>query len=414
MLFQVYEQYSKSNGVDINRLTNVDSAFRGGENSVVQTIQSIAAAHERSMEICPGLLPVDLLYHAALVYTVLIEELDDYSEIEGTAYKAQALFKEVLLQQVGEFQEFLGSFDAEPADREVVDTGVAEPEVQEYTSFKTVQPSDILDTAIAGLALAQAVLESVEQGELALAISFVAPFVQDLEAIALEVLSFEDLEKAEVIGTDQRNEWSIARASAQALALSSIDEVFSLWESTSLPDVPQRYMLAADSVESILDREPLLEENSADFWGSLTKMNNYLRKAQDHLNAEYQSKKGKEHLGLGSLIAQLSKVYIARSDIDLQRSQLPQAQQNSELLMKNAKAFLTNAMHLAKVAGGLRETALERAQREKRRIEAVARLCALEGKQTKEELDNIMGEGNWEEEWESYQKLWYFQRFFGN
>lgn len=406
LLFHVHSQFAKADGVDVSQLKNVSEILTGDDTSVVQDIHHILLAHERSMEVNPGAVPLDLFYNSALVYTEAIEESEDFGEMESMAYKAQAIIKEVLRQQIAEFQEFLVLFLA-PATAEV-----APEENQEFTSSKTVQPPDIVDSVIAGYGLAQAILEGVEgQAELQSAVSFVAPFVQDLEAVVVEIKSLGDSELVAPVEKDQENEYLLAKACTQALSCSSLEEVYGVWEHARLPEIPQRYMLAADSIETVIERFGS-EIDPQDYWGALTRMNNFLKKAQELLGAEQRAKNPND-LGVGALISQLASVYIARSDVDLQRSQLPleAAQKNLEVLQKNAKAFLKNAMNLAKVSGGIRETALERAHREKRRIEAISRLCVLEGKSTSEELDAIMGQGTWQDDWTQILELWFFQTF---
>lgn len=426
LLFQVYSQYSKNDGVKVLRLNNVGEVLTGDENSVVQDISAIVAAHERSIDINPGSVPLDLFFNTALVYTDAIEETEDSRLMEEYATKGQALFKEVLRQQVSEFQEFL-QFTQELDSENSPEFSAQAPsptENQQYTSTKTVQPPDLLDTVISGLGLCQAVLESVGKasGSLLSTIAFIGPFAHQFCIVANDLVHeyTGESSKAAPIDQSQRDEYLVIKAYIQALSCPDLHQVYEVWDSEGLPKTSQRYMLAADSIGTVLDR---LEINNGPqshvdiYWTALTKMNNYFKQAQELLNAEYQQMKSKTmtdaELGVGALIARIASVYIARSDIDLQRSQLQheQGQKNSQVLFNNAKAFLKNAMNLAKVSGGIREKAIEKAQRERRRYEAVSRLCVLDNKTSPEELNTILGQGSWEEELASYRELWYFQPF---
>lgn len=451
LLFLVYTQYSKNDSIDVTKLSNVEEVLTGDENSVVQEISAILVAHERSMAVGPGSAPSDLLYNSVLVYTDAIDDTDDAGLVEQYATKGLALVKEVLKVQVDEFHEFLeatdqstnlqntdqsmsaGDLPANSRPDSAENTGAnpalstpaySSDSTPSYTPVTTVQPPDILDTVIAGLGLFQTVLESVggDVTSLDAAVAFMGPFSAEICTVGDQIVReyFPHSDRAAAIDLDSRNEYMLAKTYVRALSC-QLEQIFLLWEHPDLPNTAQRYMLAADCVGTVLERS----RTSADpksapdvYWAALTKMNNYFKQAQDLLNAEYQEKKAKgmsdSHTGVGELISQISKVYIARADIDLQRSQVEneQGQKNAQLLFNNSKAFLKNAMNLAKVSGGIRETAVERSRRERCRYEAVSRLCLLEGKTSEQELNSIMGSGMWEADMASYGELWYFQKFF--
>ncbi|PVH16362.1 uncharacterized protein CXQ87_004238 [Candidozyma duobushaemuli] len=425
LLFHVFIQYGKTDGVNVHRLTNVGEVLTGDSNSVVQNIFSIVEVHESALQVDLTNPPLDLQFNAALVYTEAIEEAETLSE--DLVYKAMALFQEVLRRQVSEFQDFL-KFMLEPETPQTQGSDVPS-EDQKYSSSKTIQPPDILDTVVSAYGLVQTILESVTSsaGSLEEAVSLVGPFVQTMEEVATEIVSKyseQNNEQSDIVASiesDQLNEYFISKATCQALSTDSIEQIAASFDG-DLPDVPERYMSAADAIDTILDRHDAHSNPQAidaeTYWQALTKMNVYFKKAQELLSARNQEIKTKNltntELGLGALIAQICKVYIARSDIDLQRSQLSLevAQKSSSVLLNNAKAFLKSSMNMSKSSGGLREKAVEKAQRDRRRYEAVSRLCVLEGKLDTDELNRIMGEGMWEEDIATYKEFWYFQKFF--
>lgn len=428
LLFQVYSQYQKNDGVDFNRLTNVAEVLTGDSSSVVQDISAIVVAHERSIAVSAEKVPLDLLFNAALVYTDAIDETDDLARVTVYATRAQELFREVLKQQIDEFQEYLQFAKTLPQEgNEAVesDTDAGVPDAQEsYSSSKTPQPPDILDTAISGLQFCLTVLETLGAtlSSHAGAVNYIESFARDLVTVADDLIqNFSESSNAAAIEEPQRNEYLVAKSYVHALSCSDLATVYEVWDAGDLPNIPLKYMLAADTTESVLERLELDKSGVGQqdglelYWTALSKMNIYFKSAHELLNAEYQSKKAAAGsvAGVGALIDQICRVFIARSDIDLQRSQIQneQGQKNSQVLLNNAKAFLKNAMNLAKVSGGLREMAVEKAQRERRRYEAVSRLCVLEGKTLPEELNSILGSGMWEEDLAGYRELWYFHKF---
>lgn len=441
LLFQVYSQYFKTDGVDVARLHNVGEVLTGDSRSVVQPIFDILTAHERALSVDPEAAAGDLYFNTALVYTDAIEETDDPALIETYWTKGRALFLQVLHQQTSEFQEFLEFAKGSSGVAEEA-TGSGDPQNapspganQQYTSEKTVQPPDVLDTVISGLGLCQTVLESVDgvPGALEHTVAQIRPFALDICLVAQSLLSeYADkgnsgdtdvLEspQAALIDHSHAGEYYVVQAYVQALSVPDLAQVYEIWDSPTLPNTPQRYMLAADSIETVLHRHGInadAQSHADVYWAALTKMNLYYKQALELLNSEYSQQKtklaGDTSLGVGELIARIASVYIARSDIDVQRSQLhhEQAVQHADVLLNNSKAFLKNAMNLAKVSGGIREKAVEKAQRERKRYEAVSRLCVLEGKTDPADLNSILGPGNWESEVANYHDLWYFHRFF--
>lgn len=87
------------------------------------------------------------------------------------------------------------------------------------------------------------------------------------------------------------------------------------------------------------------------------------------------------------------------------------AAQHRRVLFANCQNFLKNASTLASQSGGLRERALEKQQRHKSKIDAVLRLCILEGKTSVGELDAILGRSRWVSELPNLVRMGYFRQF---
>lgn len=424
LLFHVYSVYMGSDGVDFTRIGNVDEVLTGNESSVVQPIGAIVAAHESALLHLPATGATDCLYNAALVYTEALESMDT-PPVEY-AIKAQSLLREVLSTQSQEFLDFLRTMLEPDQGSSNIDTNVA-PESLQYTSSKTVQPPDILETLNSGLSLVRAVLENIglEPGTLEAAVASVEQFVREVDGGASDIiLSYaeQNNQHSEIVASvelQQVEEYAIGKAACAALSSDSLDNVYNIWDSENLPVSAQRYMLAADCIDTLLERQNVSSDpGGVDgnlYWAALTKMNLYFKTAQELLTEELRvAKTNTQAEGVGTIIGQLARVYIARADVDLQRCQLgtEAAQKNSTVLLNNCKAFLKSAMNIAKTSGGFRERAVEKLHREKRRYEAVSRLCVIEQKLHRDELNSIMGNGVWESYMAQYLEFWYFQRFF--
>ncbi|KAM9937479.1 hypothetical protein OXX80_003006 [Metschnikowia pulcherrima] len=395
LLFHVYTQYQRTDGVDISELTNVTEVVDAGSNSVYQEILKIVKAHETAIEYAGADAPTDLLFNAAIVYVEAIEETNTSTEIFEMASRSMQLLKDVLERQASELEVTSG---VKPAD---VDPN-------EFTS-----PADMLDTVISVFSLVQTLYESVggTAEKNAAVTSLVGQFVTDSDTVGRQILGNADIKQ------EQRLEYLLGKTYASAASCASLKDVFAEWDNSFLPQSPERYMSAADCIESFMSRTNInspYSETPEEYWDALTKMDQYFKQAHEMLNTKFKEAKASpassQTLGLGSIISQIAKVCIARSDIDLQRSHLPleKAVANSSILQANAKAFVKSAMNMAKQSGGMRETIVEKVQRERRRIEAVCRLCALERKASEQELDTIVGAGRWQSEIENMRELWVY------
>lgn len=399
LLFHVYLQYQREDAVQISDLKNVAEVVDAGVDSVVQEIAQIIQAHESALEFSGPDAPIDLLFNTAMVYMDAVEDAESASEAYGFVDRATALLREVLQRQIAEIQENNG----EP--RKDAETDSSDP---------PVTASDLLETVISIFNLAQTLYEAVgsSNNDIQTASSLIGPFVTHADQVAAELLN-----GSLHIYDYQKQEYLVSKAYCSASSFTNLEDITRVWDDQQLPESPERYMLAADCIDNFMQRSGLSSGptvNPEIYWAALTKMTQYFKVAQEALSGRLQAIKGlgfgNQQLGVGAIISQIAKVNIARADIDLQRSQLPleQATKNQTLLMNNAKAFLKNATTFAKQAGGIREKAVEKAQREKRRVEAVCRLCVLEGKTDELELDSIIGVGRWQTEFEVFRDLWYF------
>lgn len=446
LLFHVYNQYFKTDGVSVYDLTNVEDAISGGKDSVVQNLSEIVSAHEKAIDVAQSLnirIPLDLLFNTALVYTEVIEiqqdnESDNFDTVLEYGYKTQGIFQNLIELQTAELQKFLNDLneitsDASSTNNNNTPSGSEKPpQEEEFTSEEVLQPSDVFETIISAYRLAQAVLENVSDpnSQIMPSLDMVNPFLSTCEAVADDlVLNFGERNNAKSdmissITQDNIDDYQICKAYIKGLAINDASKLYDLWNNSELPHTPERYMLAADNIQTMIDRNDI-NLNSANsnqkiaefYWKALTQMGNYYKQSQELLNTQLTEKKKRPSGtddGIGSIISQISNIIIARSDIDLQRSQLQNyepASKHKDVLFQNCKTFLKNAMNIANTTGGLRERITEKLQREKRKSEAVMRLCILENKSSLQELDSILGRQKWTTELPNLSKLGYFEAF---
>lgn len=435
LLFQVYYQYFKTDGVSVYDLVNVSDVLTNDETSVFQELGAILRAHENAQEVSRRLnvaIPLDLIFNSGIVLTEVLEVEQDnvnsnFSELLEIAHTGQQMFTKLLDLQVSEFQKFLK--DLESIDLDIEEAQESTP--QEYTSEETVQPTDIFETVLAAYKLVQALFENISDysSQIQQVQDLVNPFLSTCDEISRNLIdNFSETAPHDMvsnISVDQIGELQIIKTNIVGLLKNDLGELFALWASEEIPKTAERYMLAADNIQSLLDRNDYtlayINDASTDhkdlYWKALTEMNNALKQAQTILNQAYVEKKktpsGKD-LGLGSLIAQISDVMIARADVDLQRCQIvgyEPSEKNQQVLLQNCKTLLKNAMTLANTAGGLRERASEKLQREKKKIDAVIRMCVLENKTSIDELDTILGRTRWINEMPTLKRLAYFEPF---
>lgn len=437
LLFHVYNQFVKAEGVELGQLKNL--GLTNDDNSVVQSLNNIQRAHETALSIAerhPENIPLDLLFNAAAVYIEVLEEEDaPFPELLDVTVKAVSILSSLLDFQSVEFEKFYAELqnyeNGTNVTRETnISTDASEyNDTDELTSDQVVQPTDIFESILSSYNLARAILEATESTDLHLVISATGPLLLKCDIISQDLIAkFSEMsvvknEMVSNIGLDQINELQINKAYVQGLTHDDISKTIELWKG-ELPNTSERFMLAADNLQGYLDRNDITLEkvsqsqDSADkdtYWTILSAINTNLKSAQILLQATLQTKKGQqEQLGVGTLISQISGVLIARADIDLQRCQIKgyeQAEKNQEILITNAKTLLKNAMTIANTNGGLRERVSEKLQREKKRVDAVIRMCLLENKRSISELDSILGRDRWVSEIPVIKDLGYYSAF---
>lgn len=442
LLFHVYNNYVKQDGVNVYTLVNVNDAISGSEDAVVQPLGNIVAAHERAIQIAMNSaisIPLDLLFNTALVYTEQIEDLQNqidvpFEEVLNLSSKTQEYFQELLNQQTKSFQKFLKDLEDIDNEDEISTTAIeSDSETNEFESEESLQPNDVYETVISAFKLVQATLENMTSSEpyqLESATQLMQPFIISFEETAQELTArFSETNNTnsmiQSISNEQQQEMQLIKSSIEGLTTNDLERLVSIWNSDTLPISPERYMCTADNIQSFLDRNDINLEtissgqyNPEILWNALSKMTTSYKSAQDLLNLKLQEIKKTQvsgnDLGVGALIGQISDVVIARSDIDLQRSQIGNyepAIKNQQILFQNCKTFLKSAANIANTSGGLRERAAEKLLREKRKVEAVLRLCVLENKTTIQELDNIIGRQRWVVELPYLSEMGYFKNF---
>lgn len=413
LLFHVHSRY-QDEAVAIQDLTGVEEVFSAAV-PVVQKLGAIAEAHEKAIEIHAGvpfdIEKCDLFFNTAMVYTELLEAGE--GPVKRTVLRAMEL-----LTQVAGFQtHYLSASNDIRAD--MIETARA-AFCLVVAAMEAADPTDD-----AALATVQASGHGVESGPVTASVvaAMTGPFVRDVHL-------FLDGIDTSGLALDELNIAKAYLVAATEGCVQDPEQIAGIWSSAWLPNTPERYMLAADSIESFLfQREIAPRPGSAigvmgsgtcatesaakveSYWRALTEMTKSLKCAEGGLRQRLEAARhDPQALGVGQIIAQLARVYIARADIDLQRRRLPRETSDADraLLLKNCTAFLTNAQKLAQGSGGIRETFVERTQRSRRRAEALVRLCVLEGRASAQELDGVLGPGKWQHELNNLALLWYW------
>lgn len=429
LLFHVYNNYVKQEGVNASQLENVNDAITG-DYAVIQPLSNVVRAHERALEVASSTsIPLDLLFNTALVYTEQIESFQDggsdieFHQILETGLKAQQLFENLLQQQTKSFQKFIQDLNDEGVETESSVEG-SSVDGDEFESVESLQPPDIFDTILSGYKLVQALLENISTpDQVSPCTQLIQPFLNNLNSVELDLIStFSESNNSndmiQSISQEQINDSLVTKNYINGLLVNDLNDLFQIWDLDELPTTPERYMMTSDNVQAFLDRNDINLENQSTseiYWQALTKMNHIYKLAQDQLQLVLQDKKLKKiDEGIGSLVAQISDIVIARSDIDLQRCQIENyepAIKNQQILLNNSKTFLKNAVNIANQSGGLRERISEKLLREKRKVDAVLRLCLIEGKITNQELDKIIGRVRWVNELPGLVKTGIFKKF---
>ncbi|EER34073.1 conserved hypothetical protein [Candida tropicalis MYA-3404] len=431
---------------------NHDVFTENGPLSVVQTIDQIISVYEEALNVCrqSGGISNDLLYNYAIVYLEWLElqsenENVDFGRLVEVYKMISEVFQKLLVQQTEDLQKFvqdLASIDSESGS---INTNNSSNNInnnnnnnnettqEELVSEEVIQPTDLFETLLSSYKLVQYMYENATSNSIIPSINtLVAPLLELNDQISqLLIEKFSEMthvtDMVSNISMHDINELKLIKLTIVALTETDIMEVVELWRNDEeiSADVPEKFMVASDNLQSLLDRNDInletingdsSEVNKENFWKILTFQNSLLKKAQELVNNKMQEQK-KNNLqseDLGSLIAQLSEIIIARADIELQRSTMkdyPPSVDNNEILFNNAKNLLRNAMNISNLNGGLRERMVEKIAREQAKLESVFRLCLLEDKKTVDDLDRIMTRKRWTEELPNLKKLGIYDNF---
>ncbi|KAG7660859.1 uncharacterized protein J8A68_005676 [[Candida] subhashii] len=404
-----------------------------GSDSVVVGLDEIVRVHESAVNVSVntgGKVDGDLLYNLAVVYTELLDDDGgdrdmEMDEVVGVYMKASKVFEELIGRQCGDLERFVGELNeidgggSSSGGNGNGSPGESKQEEEEYESGEVIQPVDIYDTVLAGYKLIQSVYEHIQSdSQIDYINQLTAELLQLCDNTTSTLIDNFSIKSPhpmlENLSQDHINELIIAKTLIIGLTYTDIFQVIDLWkQNPTLPDIPERYMIASDNIQTILDRHDISisnYSNSEMVWKCLSEQTNFLKSAQELLNQQITTKR-KSPTGLGTLIAQLSGVIIARADIDLQRSQITgyePAEKNKEVLVNNCRNLLKSAMNIANSNGGLRELAMEKLQREKKKSESVFRLCLIENKSSIEELDKILTRKRWINEVNGIKRLGYY------
>ncbi|RCK57295.1 hypothetical protein Cantr_06879 [Candida viswanathii] len=425
--------------------SNHDVFTENGPLRVIQNIDQIISGYEDALRVCQqqGDVLNDLLYNYAIVFLEWLElqlenEDVEYGELVEVYKKILEVFQKLLVQQTEDLQKFVQDLENIDSETGSINTGNSgnngnEPTQEELVSEEVVQPTDLLETLLSSYKLIQSMYENASSAAILPSVNeLVAPLLELNDQIS-QLLIEKYSESSHVsdmvsnITLADINELKLIKLNIVALTETNILEVVELWKNEQeLPeDVPEKYMVASDNLQTLLDRNDInletinqqgSEQDKETFWKILTVQNNMLKKAQDLVNSQMQAQK-KNNLqleDLGSLIAQLSEIIIARADIELQRSLIKDfasSVNNREVLFNNAKNLLRNAMNISNLNGGLRERMAEKISREQCKLEAVFRLCLLEDKRSVEDLERIMTRKRWTQELPNLKKLGIYDGF---
>lgn len=433
--------------------TSHEIAIENASLEVVQNISDIRIAYENSLNSAQRLDQVlnDLLYNYAIVYLEWLESQQEEEEETGSLVsfeqvvevydRVQGIFQNLLNSQLEELERFVNDLKSIDSNNigggDIYDGNSSssgdETKQEELTSEEVVQPTDLFETVLSSYKLIQSVYESVSSNDLILSVSqLVSPLLEINDRVANElIIKYSEASHVNSMVSNitlkDVNELKLVKLNLLALAETDIFRLLDIWKiDNEIPEtLPEKFMVVSDSLQALLDRNDInlltinsqgTESDKDTFWKILTFQNNMLKKAQELLNDQMQSQK-KSNLqleDLGSLIAQISEVVIARADIELQRSLIKnysQSVNNHLILMTNCKNLLKNAINIASLNGGLRERMMVKVNREQCKLEAVFRLCILENKTSVEELDRAMTRNKWVNELPNLKKLGLYDDF---
>ncbi|KAI5963084.1 uncharacterized protein KGF55_002876 [Candida pseudojiufengensis] len=433
----------KSDGLNLENLVNLDEVYNS-EHSVIESPESILNLHLRSLETVGE--NQDLLFNTAIVYIEILEssasnddELNlDNAEAIRLFNSARDMLIRLAHDQYVEFESFIEELkqlkndDEDDNNKSVFNQSKeGEGKKEEVISEKVIQPVDLFETVIASFRLIQALYNCLDSDEL---LPEIKAEVQPIEFIATKiakVITFDYSQNdtdansmLENITKAQAEEIAINMTILQSLQLTDVQDVIKLWEESFktvlVDDTPEKYLAFSDQLQTQLDRKDITLQvvnksndinDKQTFFDILKYQNQALAKAQDLVNSDLANKRnqpsGKES-NLGATIAQLCDVLIERADIFYQWSSMidfETSMKNKDIYLTNCKNLLKSAMNLSNTSGGLRERAIEKMNRDKKKYQSVFRLCLIENKISIEELDKIMTRNKWIKEYTELSKI---------
>ncbi len=406
LLFSVYTEYIKNEAVNLADLTNCEEALSGNDNSVIQPLEKITSVFQHAVDFVGShktdSLPWDLYYNAAICYFEYAEDMTSggyetdahYDEAIGAMVSSEQLLTAVLKFQMQSLQ-----------DTDSGDQKNKEEEDDDDDDDKIV-PTTALETCIDGYRLVTTLYEDACTKKRDQDVEKASQnFISDIDAAASELINaFSANGRLEA---DQINELRLAKAAFSSSRCTDVLACDNVWKQSQIEDRPDKLLIQAGSYRTLLDKydEANVEISDDQKWTVLTYMDRLYKQAYRILKAEldeYKLRKKKDHGDDSSnIISQICTIFIEEADIALERSNLTScdiALKSQSVLVKNFHALLKNAVIYSKKSGGLRESIVGKLMREKRRREALIRMCIADGKTSVAELNSIIGFKHWPQE----------------
>ncbi|QPG75560.1 hypothetical protein FOA43_002915 [Brettanomyces nanus] len=416
LLFTVYTEYIKNEGVNLTDLNNCDLALSRTDASVIQPLQNICQFFQISLELvsqASSRFAWDLYYNAALCYFEYVEEetrngyetMAQFSQVMDAMQISQRLLSSALQYQVKELKQFTEKVGkAEPIIHSEVPT--ARDTIAEIED--TILPSTVLETCLNCYRLVSTSYEdSWSEERLSLVANASDEFINVVDSISSGLLDNYTNSSNEIVPSlteDEINELKITKISFLASKSLTFAECEAVWQSEPLLDLVDKLLLEAGSYRTLLDKldESLAVVDDKLKWQVLSVMDTKYKECYKVLKKQLDQLKKRSVEDTGddksNIISQICSVFIEQADIEVERSMLESGQKYHDVLVKNSYNLLKNSLVYSKQGGGLRESVSGKLVREKRRRETLARLCILDGKLSRTELSSIVGANYWPQE----------------
>ncbi|VEU24053.1 DEKNAAC105288 [Brettanomyces naardenensis] len=427
LLFTVYTEYIKNEGINLTDLHNCDEALAGNDNSVIQPLGNITRFFQTSIDLITTAgdrFPWDLYYNAAICYFEYVEELtrngygteSQFGEAVSGMRASEGLLSSVLEYQVKEVERLVGigreGAEEERQNVQEEQEGHLPDDASPVGAMEdAVLPSSIQETCVNCYRLVSTLYEDCWSEErLSLVEGASSEFLGRVDSISSELLnSFttpgNDLVPA--LTSDEVYELELSKLSLLASKCLEFSDCEAVWKSTPLEERADKLLVEAGSYRTILDKSDEAERVVSDDlkWKILSIMDQKYKAAYRHLKEDLDKIKNGSVKDTGDdksdLLSQICSVFIEQADIDLERSMLKESEASKyhDVLLKNCGNLLKNSLVYSKQTGGLRESVSGKLLRSKRRRETVIRMCILGGKVSSSELEREVGEG-WVQEME--------------